>query len=161
VSARVARYETASAPWIERSLCWGLGVALGLLPFALIGIAVFALASVLNHREVDPAIPPTYSTAVSEMQGLPGISCPSETQYRFSQLCAWGGWRMEMSMGIASVRQVCRNRDEHVVFGGSDWSLVLKPAAPSASQVLALSPDEAAQLHEAFALGNGVNWQAC
>jgi hypothetical protein len=160
MSVRVADHETGFAGWVGRFFGPFLGIALGIAPFVLIGLILFALVSVLNHREVDPGIPPAYATATSAMQDLPGISCPKETQYRYSQVCAWGGWRMEMSMGTAAVGRVCAHRDEHVVYGGSDWILFLKPATV-VSSLPALSSDEDSQLRAAFTLGNGVNWQAC
>jgi hypothetical protein len=158
MSARVAQHEVGSA---RGFFGWLVAMALGLAPFLLIGLALFALVSVSNHREVDPVISPAYSTATSAMQELPGVSCPKETEYRFSQLCAWGAWRMEMSMGTSAVRQVCLHRDQHVVLGGSEWILFLKPAIPVSSSLPPLSPAEDSQLRAAFALGNGVNWQAC
>ena len=124
-------------------------MGLGLAPFVLIGLGSFALVSTLNHREVDPAIAPAYSTAVSALETLPGVSCPQETQYRFSQVCRWGSWRMEMVMGTTTVRQVCNVPDEHAIFGGSDWVLHLTPI-PGGPSATSLSPVEDAQLRDAL-----------
>ena len=124
-------------------------------------ISTLILFSWYQESHKDPVAPSTYGAAVSAMQSLPGISCPSDASTS-SQTCTWHAWTLVMTpSSVELMPTYCRGPgEEHVVMGGSAWALTIVPATVATS-LPALSQDEYDALLDAFNFGNGANWQAC